>query len=161
LDVKINDLLLAGEAKKRNITAEALFDAEVVPRVKPVTEEAARKFYEENKERVQGTYDKLRPQIIEYLHEREQSKAAEGYAEQLRKGTTLQVYLKLPDPPMFDIAIDDRPWKGGVSASVTIIEFTDYECPSCAATSTIPEKRRGPRMLLSPEFQGPNFERRS
>jgi protein-disulfide isomerase len=140
LDVRINDLLLTEEAKKRNITAEALFEAEVVPRVKAVTEESARKFYDENKERVQGTYETLRPQILEYLGTREQSKAAEAYAEQLRKGASVQVYLKLPEPPVFDIAIDDRPWRGGANAAVTIIEFTDYECPSCAATQPVLEE---------------------
>ena len=140
LDVKINDLLLTDEAKKRNITPEALFDAEVVPHVKPVTEEAARKFYEENKERVQGTYDKLRPEIVEYLRNREQSKAAEAFADQLRKGASVQVYLKLPEPPVFEIAIEDRPWRGGVNAGVTIVEFTDYECPSCAATQPVLEE---------------------
>lgn len=143
LDVAINDLLLAEEAKKRNMTSAALFDAEVVPRVKPVTEEAARKFYEENKERVQGDFDKLRPQIIQYLQQREQSRAAESYSEQLRKGATVQVYLKLPEPPVFDIAIEDRPWKGGVNAPVTIVEFTDYECPSCAATQPVLEEVAG------------------
>lgn len=140
LDVKINDLLLAGEAKRRNITAEALFDAEVVPRVKPVSEEAARKFYEENKDRVQGTYETLRPQIVEYLRNREQGKAAEAYAEELRKAASVQVYLKLPEPPVFEIAIEDRPWRGGVNAGVTIVEFTDFECPSCAAIQPVLEE---------------------
>ena len=140
LDVKINDLLLTDEAKKRNVTPEAFFEAEVVPRVKPVTEDAARKFYEENKDRVQGTYDTLRPQIMEYLRNREQGKAAEAYADQLRKAASVQVYLKLPEPPVFDIAIEDRPWTGGVNAGVVIVEFTDYECPSCAATQPVLEE---------------------
>lgn len=140
LDVKINDLLLEQEAAKRKLTGAALFDAEVVPRVKPVTEEDARKFYEENKSRVQGTYEKLRPQIVEYLKNREESNAASEFAERLRKGGTIQIFLKPPDPPVFAIAIDDRPWKGGASAAVTIVEFTDYECPSCAATQPVLEE---------------------
>ncbi|MEK6287928.1 MAG: thioredoxin domain-containing protein [Acidobacteriota bacterium] len=140
LDVKINDLLLAEEAKKRNITSEALFEADVLPRLKPVTEEVALKFYEENKSRLEGGFDKLRPQIMEYLQNREQARAADAYAELLRKGATLQVYLKLPESPVFDIAIEDRPWRGGVNAAVTIVEFTDYECPSCAATQAVLEE---------------------
>lgn len=137
LDTKINDLLLEGEAKKRNIAAAALFDSEVVPRVKPVTEGDARRFYEENKDRVQGSFDELRPQVIQYLQNQAQAKAAEEYALELRKGASLQVFLKAPEPPIFDIAIDDRPWKGGANAPVTIIEFTDYECPSCGATQPV------------------------
>jgi len=140
LDTKINDLLLEGEAKKRNMTATALFDSEILPRVKPVTEEEARKLYEENKAKVQGTFDELRPQVIQYLQSQAQGKAAEEYAEQLRKGASLQVFLKQPDPPVFEIAIVDSPWKGGANAPVTIVEFTDFECPSCAATQPVLEE---------------------
>ena len=140
LDVKINDLLLEEEAKKRNVAATALFDVEVRARVKPVSEEDARKLYEEKKSSVQGSFDELRPQIIQYLETLAQGKAAEEYAEQLRKGAAVQVFLKMPDPPMFDIAIDDRPWRGGANAAVTIVEFTDYECPSCAATQPVLEE---------------------
>ncbi len=140
LDTKINDLLLEGEAKKRSLTPQALFDADVRGRVKPVTEEDARKLYEERKEGLQGTFDQLRPQIIEYLQNRARADVSEAYAEQLRKDAALQVFLKQPDPPVFEIAIDDRPWKGGASAPVTIIEFTDFECPSCKATQPVLEE---------------------
>jgi protein-disulfide isomerase len=44
------------------------------------------------------------------------------------------VFLRPPDPPVFEISIEDRPWKGGTNAPVTVIEFTDFECPSCGAT---------------------------
>ena len=140
LDRKIDELLLDGEAKKRNITPSALFDAEIRPRIKSFTEEDARKLYEDNKSRVQGTYEELRPQVIQYMQGQAQNKAAEEYAEELKKNGSVQVFLKPPDPPVFNIAIDDRPWKGGANASVTIIEFTDYECPSCGATQPVLEE---------------------
>ncbi len=140
LDVKINDLLLEREAAKRNVTSTQLFDTEVLPRVKAVTEEAARKFYDENKERIQGSYDQVRSQVIQYLQDRERNSAESAYAEHLRKTAVVQVFLGQPDPPVFDIAIDDRPWKGGANAPVTIIEFTDFECPSCSATQPVLEE---------------------
>ncbi len=140
LDVKINDLLLDQEAKKKNVTAEALFDAEILPRVKRVTEADAHSFYEQNKDRAKGSFEQLRPQIIQYLQTREQGNAAAAYAEQLRKGATLQVFLKPPDPPVLEISIDNRPWTGGANARVTIVEFTDFECPSCAATQPVLEE---------------------
>jgi len=140
LDTQINDLLLEEEAKKKNLAPGALFDAEVVPRVKAVTEEDARKLYDERKDTIEGSFDQLRLQIFQYLQSRAQAKAAEEYAEQLRKTATVQVFLKQPNPPVFDIAIDDRPWRGGANATVTIVEFTDYECPSCAATQPVLEE---------------------
>jgi len=140
LDRKISELLLDGEAKKRNVTPSALFDAEIRPRIKPFTEEDARKLYEDNKSRVQGTYEELRPQVIQYMQGQAQNKAAEEYAGELKKNGSVQVFLKPPDPPVFNIAIDDRPWRGGANAPVTIVEFTDYECPSCGATQPVLEE---------------------
>lgn len=139
LDVKINDLLLEEAAKKKNISSDALFDAEILPRVKPVTEREIRKFYEENKEKINAAYEPVRGQILQMLQNREQGNAAAAYAEELRKNAALEIFLRAPDPPVISISIDDRPWTGGANAPVTIVEFTDFECPSCANAQPVLE----------------------
>lgn len=139
LDVKINDLLLDDAAKKKNVTSDALFDAEILPRVKPVTEKEIKKFYDENKEKINAGYEQVHGQILQMLQNREQGNAASAYAEELRKGAALEIFLRAPDPPVIHISIDDRPWTGGANAPVTIVEFTDFECPSCANTQPVLE----------------------
>jgi protein-disulfide isomerase len=151
LEAKINDSLLEQEAHKKNVTADALYRAEVTPRIKPVTDEDVRKFYDENKGRMDGSFDEMRPQIVQYLENRERGIAEHAFADDLKKESAVQMYLKPPDPPRFDIAIDDRPWRGGPNAPVTIVEFTDYECPSCGATQPVLEevvKEYGDRVKL-------------
>jgi protein-disulfide isomerase len=140
LESKMNDYLLEQEAKRANVSPTALFDSEVGSRTQPVTEEDARNFYEENKGRVEGTFDQLRAQIIEHLKNRAKDKALNAFAEKLRKGAAIQVFLEPPEPPVFDIAIDDRPWRGAANAPVTIVQFTDYECPSCATAHPVLEE---------------------
>lgn len=139
LDVKINDLLLDEAAKKKNVTSDALFNSEILPRVKPVTEKDIRKFYDENKEKINSSYEQVHGQILQMLQNREQGNAASAYAEELRKAATLEVFLRPPDPPVINISIDDRPWTGAANALVTIIEFTDFECPSCATAQPVLE----------------------
>ena len=139
LDVKINDLLLDDAAKKKNVTSDALFDSEILPRVKPVTEKEIRKFYDENKEKINAPYEVVHAQILQMLQNREQGNAASAYAEELRKGAALEIFLRPPDPPVISISTDDRPWTGGANAQVTIVEFTDFECPSCANAQPVLE----------------------
>lgn len=139
LDVKINDMLLDEAAKKKNVTSDALFDSEILPRVKPVADKDIRKFYDENKEKINATYEQVRPQILQMLQNREQGKAASAYADELRKGATMEVFLRPPDPPVINISTADRPWTGVANAPVTIIEFTDFECPSCATMQPVLE----------------------
>lgn len=137
LDTKINDILLGDEARKRNTTAEALLDAEVNSKVPTVDEAAARKFYEENRSRINGAFEQVKYQIIQYIEDQAKQRALAKYAQGLRNQASVQTHLRAPEAPVFQIATDDQPEKGNPSALVTLIEFTDYECPSCAQTQPV------------------------
>jgi protein-disulfide isomerase len=140
LDMRINDVLLEQEAQKRKITTTALIETEVKAKAKSVTEEEARKFYDENKNRINGTYEQVKPRLMSYLNDLEQNKLEGEFALQLRKTASIQTYLEEPDPPVLTIATDDQPTKGPATAPVTIVEFTDYQCPSCARTQPVLEE---------------------
>ncbi|HLM54923.1 MAG TPA: thioredoxin domain-containing protein [Pyrinomonadaceae bacterium] len=140
LDLRINDILLEQEAQKRGVTSRALLDAEVGAKVPVVTEAQAQEFYNQNKERLNGDFAAIKYQIIDYLQEQERNKLNAALAERLRKAMPVQTFLAAPEPPVYQIATDDQPWKGNQNASVTVVEFTDYQCPSCAATHPVLER---------------------
>lgn len=140
LDAKVNTQLLQQEAQKRKSTPEAVFEAEVTPLIRPIKEQDARKFYEENRERIQGAYVQVRQQVVEYLESQEQQRAQGEFAEKLRSGAKIQNYLTEPEQPFYSISIEDRPWRGNPNAPVTVIEFTDFQCPSCGRTQPILEQ---------------------
>jgi protein-disulfide isomerase len=140
VDMKINDILLNGEAQKRGITARAVLDAEVTEKTPVVTEAQALDFFNKNKERVNGDFPSLKYQIIQYLQEQEQQKLESAFVARLRNGASVQTFITPPAQPVFQIAVDDQPTKGNPSASVTVVEFTDYQCPSCAAAHPTLEK---------------------
>jgi protein-disulfide isomerase len=140
LDMKINDLLLGQEASRQKITTQALLDAEVVNKARKPTEAEAKKFYDDNTEKIPGTFAETREKIIQYLTQQEQQKAEDTFAESLRKSAKLEINLKEPDPPYYEIATDDQPTRGGATATVTIVEFTDFQCPACGRTQPILEE---------------------
>ena len=140
LDLKVNDMLLTQEAQKKGITTRALLDAEVSAKVPAVTEAQAQKFFDENKERISGDFAQLKAQIVQYMQESKEREATVAFADQLRRASTLQINLTAPESPAFTIATDDQPVKGNPNASVTIVEFTDFECPSCARQLPVLEK---------------------
>lgn len=139
LELKINDLLLEAEAKKRNTTAQELL-ADLNSKVRTVSEEDALKFFNENKDRINSDFASVKPQIIEYLIQQDKDKRMGALAEQLRRDAAIQVFLNAPQPPVYKIATDDQPERGNSKAAVTLIEFTDYQCPSCAQQHPILER---------------------
>jgi len=137
VELKVNDTLLAQEAQKKGVTTRALLDAEVSAKVPTVTDAQAQEFYNQNKERISGEFAQLKPQIIQYIKEQKEDEATVAYAAQLRRASKVEINLTAPESPSFTIATDDQPVKGNAKAVVTIIEFTDFECPSCASQHPI------------------------
>lgn len=131
LELTINDTLLVQEAQKRKITTNALLDAEVKP--KQVTEDQARLFFEQNKERISGDFAQTKDSIISYLQQAELRIAERAFVDKLRGAATVEVFLKAPESPVFAVTTADQPSLGNAKAAVTIVAFTDYQCPSCAA----------------------------
>ena len=131
LELSINDTLLNQEAQKRKITTAALLAAEVKP--KPVTDQQAQTFFDQNKDRVSGDFAQTKDAIRQYLEQAELRQAERVFVERLRAGAAIQVFLVAPESPVFAISTNDQPSLGNADAPVTIVAFTDYQCPSCAA----------------------------
>ena len=138
LELSINDTLLTQEAQKRKITITALLETEVKP--KPVTEEQTRVFFEQNKERVSGDFAQTKDAIKQYLEQLQLRQTERIFVEKLRAAASIETFLVAPESPVFTLSTTDQPSLGNANASVTIVAFTDYQCPSCAAVHPVLER---------------------
>jgi protein-disulfide isomerase len=140
LELKINDILLANEAQKRQLTTRALLDAEVDAKVLPVTDVQAQAFFNENKARINGAFAQVKGQIVQYLKEAEAQRLRLAFARRLRQAATIQTFLSPPIAPVFKISSDNQPMKGSANAAVTLVVFTDFQSASCAQTRRVLEQ---------------------
>jgi len=130
LEVMVGEIALQGEATRRGIPSDALL-AEGVAALGPVTDEEIAAFYEENKTRIraQDSLEKLRPQIRRYLEEDRSTQATVAVLE------AAEVQIRL-SPPRVAIAAGGHT-RGPAGARVTIVEFSDYQCPYCARAEPV------------------------
>jgi protein-disulfide isomerase len=134
VEVKINNLLLEAEAKRRNTTPEALIKTEVADKIRHPTEAEITKFYEENKARLNGAQlPTVHDDIAAFLEQPEREKLEQALVERLRAGAQVRLMITEPEPLVEKISTDDDPARGEASAAVTVIEFTDFQCPACGA----------------------------
>jgi len=131
LDAIIADMLLTEAAKKKNMTAEAYELEEVGKRVKPVTDADVTAFYQANINQMQGRpLEVMAPAINRYLTEQQRAAARQALITELRKaGPDVRVLIDAPRRAV-DIESSD-PSLGRASAPVTLIEFSDFQCPFC------------------------------
>jgi len=137
LELTINDMLLLAEASRQNVGPEAIVRSEVSDKVKVPTEAEVAKFYEENKSRINGTLDSVKNSIASYLQEQNRQKLEEQLSTRLRKGANIRLLLTEPERPVQVISVDDDPSRGSATAPVTVVVFTDFQCPTCAVTHPV------------------------
>jgi protein-disulfide isomerase len=136
LDEEIGKRLLDREAAARKVTVEELLKQEVEAKVPPVTEAEQKAFYEQNKARFGTATEAEAMKRIEagLRQQRARDRQAE-LVEGLRAKANVRVLL---DPPRLAVDAAGNPSRGPADAPVTIVEFSDFQCPYCSrATSTI------------------------
>jgi protein-disulfide isomerase len=131
LDALIAERLLAGEAAKRGISVPALLDSEVTTKVGLVTEQEIEALYQANKARLQGEESAVREQLRARLQQQKLAARRAAFVESLR--AQAKVVLNLEPPPIVraDVPVDGAPVRGAAEAPVTIVEFSDFQCPFC------------------------------
>lgn len=144
LDRRINDTLILAEANKKNIGPEVIIRTEVTDKLKPPTDAEISRFYEENKARITGDLASTRNAIAEYLQQQQQQKLEQELATRLRAGARVQILLREPVPPVFDVAVGKGYGRGDINAAVKIVEFTDFQCSACGSMYPVLEEVLNP-----------------
>jgi len=133
LDELIMDRLVEAEAKKKGQSKEDFLKAEVDGKIQQPTDDQVKKLFDESSSRLPpgSTVDTYRTQIVDFLtRNQKQEKMRDLYAR-LRKENNVQV--KLTEPRKQVEA--KGPSRGPEDAKVTIVEFSDFECPFCGRAS--------------------------
>lgn len=123
--------LLEKEARARNISVAELTRAEIESKVAPVTPQEQKAFYDANRARYFANVPE--PEALKQIEaglgqQRMQQRRAE-FAQSLRAKANVQLLL---DPPRTVVSADDDPAQGPADAPITIITFSDFQCPFCS-----------------------------
>jgi len=121
----LQERILEAKAAKQGISTDALVEAEAAS-MGAVSDEEVRAYYDENKARIpeDQTFESLAPRIRAYLEDTRLEMAARNLA-------SLDDAVISLEPPRAQVAASG-PSMGPADATVTIIEFSDFQCPYCS-----------------------------
>ena len=131
LDVVIGEILVEREAVARGISRDELLAQELGSRTLPVTEEDIALLYRQNQNAfAERTLEDMTPEIRMFLDQQRPTQALNAYrTDLLADASDVQIAL---EPPRTFIDVDaDDPVFGPASATVEIVEFSDFQCPFC------------------------------
>ena len=142
LEQIMSDILIENAAKAANKSTADYVQEEMGKRMTPISDAEIQQFFDANKERAQGrTLDQLREPIRTYLVEQKKQQARAMLSGELSsKSGGVRVLL---DPPREEVAVNlTDQVRGPSNAPITIIEYSDFQCPFCARVNPTLEKIR-------------------
>jgi protein-disulfide isomerase len=133
LDQMIDQSVVDAAAKKANLTPAEYLKTEM--KVTPVTAADAKKYYDAHKAGIDAQtnnkpFDQIKTPLMNAMQAHEEHVQREAFLDKLKGQNDVKVFLK---PPRSEIASAGHPFVGGKDAVVTIVEFSDYQCPYCRA----------------------------
>jgi protein-disulfide isomerase len=122
--------LVKEAAAKEGKTEEQFLKANIDEKMPTPAEAEITKVFEENKAQMPpgSTLESMRPQIIGFLQQDQKRTVAMKLFSELRAKAQVQVLLSEPR-----VTVEAKgPSKGAAAAKVTIVEFSDFQCPFCS-----------------------------
>jgi protein-disulfide isomerase len=117
------DYLIEQAAKRDKLSVDNYLKKEYAGK-SAVTEADAKKFYDKNKSAGTPPFDQIKPQLMQMM-------SRQALLERLRKDTPVKILL---EPQRLAVDSSGHPALGAKDAPVTIVEFTDFQCPYCKKT---------------------------
>jgi protein-disulfide isomerase len=139
LEQLIAQRLLESEAKRRGVTVDELIKQEVGGKAQQVSDADIDAFIAQNRGRLTQPDDpQLRLKVWEHLNGQKVGQQREVYISSLRAKTGVAIYLEEPAGARVQVDPGKGFTRGAKDAAVTIVEFSDFQCPFCrAATATL------------------------
>lgn len=130
LDRLVEEKLFEAEAAALGISKDALVQQEITARAGEVTDAEVAQWYQANQARIGNRpLEQIAPQIKGFLSQQKSQGVREQYVASLRTKHQTRILM---DVARIEVAEAGSPAKGPAGAPVTLIEFSDFECPFCS-----------------------------
>src|SRR5439155_19777940 len=130
----IRKKLIDAEAQKRGISADKLLEQEVDSKVADPSDAEVEGYYLAVQGQANQPLQEIKPQIQKVLKLLKMQQARQQYGNALRAKAEVSVLLR---PPKVEVGYDPARLRGEAKAPVTIVEFSDFQCPYCKKVQPI------------------------
>jgi len=128
----ISRKLLEDQARAQGKTLEQWFQTDYMSSVAEPSDADAKAFFEEHKSQVPSgqTFDDLKPRIKQAIKQQKLRDNMGKVLDDLKAKHAVKVALEPPELPRVEVEAKG-PARGPDKAPITIVEFSDFQCPYC------------------------------
>lgn len=134
IEAEVLNHLLELESKANNIPKDQVVDKLAAKYLVPVTEDQVKQFMEANKAKIPANDPGIKEKVHSFLENQALKLAKTKYHEDLASRYKVEILL---EEPRYVVTGPQDLSRGLSTAPVTIIEFSDFECPYCRKAQAV------------------------
>ena len=132
--------LVEQEAERRSLPVQELLRQEVSAGLKEPTDQEVANFYQSNRKKPKKSLEEMSGEIRRYLSRQRYQKRYQAFVDRLKAASQVESFL---EPNRVEIRTLSSPALGPVDAPVTLVEFSDFQCPYCARLAPVVKRIAG------------------
>lgn len=123
--------LMDADPRKNGLSSDDYL-AKFISKDRDVSEKEIEKFIQERSIPKEHVNDGLKDRIKKFLQMEDKKVDVEKWLAKETEKNPVKAFFGKPERPKFDVVIGENvPMVGGKNAKVTIVEFSDFQCPFC------------------------------
>jgi protein-disulfide isomerase len=136
---------------KKNMTNDEFLNQMIAKSIK-VGDAEIEKFIKDRQIPKDQVNPEIRERIKQFIEMEAKKGAVEKWLGEQTKNNPVEVYIQKPNRPVFEVNVTDAPFKGGADAKVTLVEYSDFQCPFCSKGAVVIselEKKYGNKIKIA------------
>ncbi len=130
------EVLMEQDPRKEGMSNDEFLNTHVAKDIQ-VTQKEIDAFAAERQIPAENMNDQMKARIKEYIEMELKHKAVDKWIADKTAKNPVEIYLKKPNRPVFEVEVGNAPFMGDKDAKVTIVEFSDFQCPFCARGAAV------------------------
>jgi protein-disulfide isomerase len=136
------DKLIGAEAKKAGMSIDDFVNKKIIKQEIKISDKDYKKFVADKHIPESQLNPQIKERIISYMQGTKKQEMIQEYIGKLTKSEPVEVYFTRPKL-MVNVEQGAGPWMGGEKAPVTVVEFSDFQCPFCSrAAETVSDLKK-------------------
>lgn len=139
LQLLMLEILIAKDEKNKDLGIDQYIEKFIASDIE-VSESDIETFIKKRGIAKHNLTDDLNEKIKEFLFFEKQKKEIDKWIAKSTKDDPVKVFLTKPGKPRFNVSSGESPYMGGKDAKVTIVEYSDFQCPFCKRGAAVMEE---------------------
>jgi protein-disulfide isomerase len=132
--------LMTSDPNKKGLSNDQYLEQYILKGKGTPSEAQVEAFIKERKIPATQINDHVKGRIKKFLSHQLKKDAIDNWLQNQQNKGKVQILLAKPRRPVFKVHIGDSPFFGHKNAKVTLVEFSDFQCPFCAKGADILKK---------------------